>query len=140
MSARVFDYEMTDHDTITLQDNECLYQIITRNVSDSLYIISTPEAAENDARAGMRAKFGRRGPGMIERLEDVSFLTETDRYNGPGWYDIGYSDGTAWTNDGAIWIEDYNQFVEELEAARRNETETRRAWAEFVSDDEEVPE
>ena len=71
MTNAIFDYEMTDRDTI-LQNGERLYQIITSNGMDALYIISTPEAVDDDARAAMRAKFGRRGPGMIERLEDVT--------------------------------------------------------------------
>lgn len=74
MNAYIFDYEMTDHDTIALQDGERLYQIVTPNSMDALYIISTPEAVDDDARAGMRRKFGRRGPAMIERLDDVTEL------------------------------------------------------------------
>lgn len=72
MNARIFDYEMTDHNTIIMREGERLYQIITSNDMDALYLISTPEAAEDDARAGMRRRFGRRGPAMIERLEDVT--------------------------------------------------------------------
>ena len=135
MSAYIFDYEMTDHDTIALKNGELLYQIITDNACDALYIISTPEAVEDDARAGMMRKFGRRGPAMIERLEDITELLE---YNGPGWYRIGFSDGGAWTNNGPIWIEDYNQFTNELEAARRLETETRLIYVEYAGDDEEA--
>lgn len=71
MTNAIFDYEMTDRDTI-LQDGERLYQIITSNGMDALYIISTPEAVDDDARAGMRRKFGRRGPAMIERLDDMT--------------------------------------------------------------------
>lgn len=72
MNTRIFDYEMTDRDTISLQDGERLYQIITSNGMDALYIISTPEAVDDDARAGMLRKFGRRGPAMIERMDDVT--------------------------------------------------------------------
>ena len=50
MSARIFDYDMTDRDTIILQDGERLYKIITGNSMDALYIISTPEAAEAEER------------------------------------------------------------------------------------------
>ncbi len=76
MSAYIFDYEMTDHGTIIMREGERLYHIVTRNSMDSFYIISTPEDAEDDARAGMRRKFGRRGPGMIEEIEDVTYLLE----------------------------------------------------------------
>lgn len=72
MNTRIFDYEMTDRDTISLQDGERLYQIITSNGMDALYIIAAPEDAEEAARAGMRARFGRRGPAMIERMDDVT--------------------------------------------------------------------
>lgn len=79
MNAYIFDYEMTDHDTIIMHEGERLYKIITSNAMDALYIISTPEAVEDDARAGMRRKFGRRGPGMIEAVEDVTGLLEEAR-------------------------------------------------------------
>ena len=79
MSAYIFDYEMTDHDTTALKNGERLYQIITRNACDSLYIISTPATVEDDARAGMRLKFGRRGPDMIEAVEDVTELLKEER-------------------------------------------------------------
>ena len=79
MSAYIFDIDITDKTTIALQDNKRLYQIVTNNTMDALYIISTPEAVEDDARAGMRRKFGRRGPAMIERLEDVTGLLEEAR-------------------------------------------------------------
>ena len=72
MANTVFDLEMTNHGTIILREGERLYRIVTGNGMNSLYLISTPEAAEDDARAGMRRKFGRRGPHMIERLDDVT--------------------------------------------------------------------
>lgn len=70
--TNIFDLEMTDHDTIIMSEGERLYQIITSNGMDALYIIATPEDADKAARAGMRLKFGRRGPAMIERLDDVT--------------------------------------------------------------------
>lgn len=139
MNAYIFDYEMTDHDTIIMHKGERLYKIITSNAMDALYIISTPEAVEDDARAGMFRTYGRRGPGMVERLEDVSYLlAEADEYEGPGWYRIGYSDGDMWTNDGSIWIEDYNQLADELEAARLHETDAHIVWVEFAGDGAEA--
>jgi len=70
--ARIFDYEMTNGDTVIVRDGERLYRIITGNVCDSLYMISTPETVEEDARAGMRSKFGRRGPAMIRAIEEAA--------------------------------------------------------------------
>lgn len=78
MKNAIFDYEMTDPATIVIDDTERLYQIVTHNWSDSLYLIATPETIDDDARAAMRAKFGRRGPAMINHISDVTALVEMD--------------------------------------------------------------
>ena len=135
MSAYIFDYDMANDDTIAIRDDERLYKIVTHNSMDALFIISTPGNVDDDARAGMRSKFGRRGPGMIERLEDVTEAYTMRDYSGPGWYNIGYSDGQKWTNDGPMWIEDYNQLFEELEAAKKHENDYHLVWYEFLSDE-----
>jgi len=78
MTNRVFDFDMVNGKTIITREGERLYKIITDNPCDDLYIISTPADVDDDARLGMLQKFGKRGPAMVQRLEDVSALLEAE--------------------------------------------------------------
>lgn len=58
-----------------------------------------------------------------------------EEFKGAGWYRIAFSDGGQdWTNDGPVWLDDQASFEDEMGAARRSETETHMAYAEYLGD------
>lgn len=62
----------------------------------------------------------------------AAYDAANDGYKGEGLYKIAYSDGAEWTNEGAIFIESAADFTAEMDAARKSETDTHLAYAEYI--------
>lgn len=77
MFSSMFDWETSDK---TLNDDELLYRIHTKNNVDSLYFTASAGTSKFDlqehARQEMTRYFGKKGPSMIESVERVPFCDE----------------------------------------------------------------
>lgn len=55
-----------------------------------------------------------------------------DAWEGAGCYDILFSDGSKWTNEGAIYCELEDDLAENLRCAYMDATETSLPYAELA--------
>jgi hypothetical protein len=63
--------------------------------------------------------------GILQANEDAR-----DAWQGSGWYQVGWSDGGKYTDNGPVWIEDVDELADLIDGAYRGANETHLPWTE----------